>query len=375
VKILQIIQRPQFRGAEIFACQLAEQLQLLGHTVHVIFLFGQSHPFEFDIPFHFLQADENKRWHNFSAYKRLSKFINEHKFDLVQANAGDTLKYAALAKKIYGFKAKLVFRNANKLSDFIRTPIQKWLNQQLVYQLQGVASVSELCKADFEKTFHTRHLHITYLPIGVSPQAKPYHNWKQANLPFVEGDNVFVHVGSFVPEKNHVALLRIFGQIALHIPNIKLLLIGTGKTEKAVKAFVNQSLDIKPDNVFFAGNRTDVQQILPLCKALLLPSLIEGLPAVILEAMLAKVTVIANNVGGISEVIKHGDTGYLTTPNDEPFFTECCLKVLQSQNGSNSIIVDNAFTLVTNTFSNITVASKFEQFYHKILAQEPLKNT
>mgnify|MGYP003337248069 CR=1 FL=1 len=63
MKILQIIQRSQLRGAEIFACQLAVNLQQQGHEVHMLVLFGEtSDLLNYELPFHFLQATEKKRW-------------------------------------------------------------------------------------------------------------------------------------------------------------------------------------------------------------------------------------------------------------------------------------------------------------------------
>ena len=83
MKILQIIQRSQLRGAEIFACQLSEQLQQMGHEVHMLVLFGKpSQLFDFPQPFHFLEADEKKRWWDLAGYKKLSQFIKNGHYDL-----------------------------------------------------------------------------------------------------------------------------------------------------------------------------------------------------------------------------------------------------------------------------------------------------
>ncbi len=81
LKILQIIQRSQLRGAELFACQLSEELQKQGHQVDVLVLFGKkSDVFKFDLPFFYLEADEKKRWWDFSSYKKLSLFIKKGKY-------------------------------------------------------------------------------------------------------------------------------------------------------------------------------------------------------------------------------------------------------------------------------------------------------
>ena len=129
MKILQIIQRSQLRGAEIFACQLSEALQNMGHQVDVLILFGKkSDVFHFPLSFFYLEANEEKRWLDFKGYKKLNQFIKKGNYDIVQANAGDTLKYATLSKKIFGWNNHLVFRNANKIGDFLNTIPKKLIN-------------------------------------------------------------------------------------------------------------------------------------------------------------------------------------------------------------------------------------------------------
>ncbi|NBR15544.1 MAG: hypothetical protein EBU01_13360, partial [Crocinitomicaceae bacterium] len=84
LKILQIIQRNQLRGAELFACQLSEELQKQGHQVDVLVLFGKrTDIFKFELPFYYLEANEQKRWWDFINYKKLSVLINNGNYDIV----------------------------------------------------------------------------------------------------------------------------------------------------------------------------------------------------------------------------------------------------------------------------------------------------
>ncbi len=70
MKILQIIQRPQRRGAEIFACQLSIELQKLGHDVDVAYLFDQE-DFQLDFAFNFMpiHATQSHRFWDVKARK------------------------------------------------------------------------------------------------------------------------------------------------------------------------------------------------------------------------------------------------------------------------------------------------------------------
>ncbi len=362
MKILQIIQRSQLRGAELFACQLSEELQKQGHQVDVLVLFGKkSDVFKFDLPFYYLEANEKKRWWDFKNYKKLSVLINSGNYDIVQANAGDTLKYASLSKKIFGWKAKFVFRNANKISGFLNSHFKKILNSWLIKEIDFVASVSVECTIDFKKMFPFIQNRIECIPIGVDLNSpKPYNSLNEIGI---SGDGPFIlHVGGFMPEKNHKGLIRIFSNLLQEIPNAKLLLIGEGKLKTVIEALVS---DMKlTQNVVFLGRRNDVKQIMPCCQVLVLPSLIEGLPGVILESFVNKLPVVAYNVGGIKEVVIDKKTGWLVAVNNENSFLSALKESLFFPTQE---IKENGYSLVTHNYSNITISKQFLDFYNKAL--------
>jgi glycosyltransferase involved in cell wall biosynthesis len=364
LKILQIIQRSQLRGAELFACQLSTELQKQGHQVDVLVLFGnRSDIFKFELPFYYLEANEKKRWWDFKTYKKLSLFIKNGEYDIVQANAGDTLKYASLSKKLYRWKAKFVFRNANKISGFLRNRFKKNLNAWLMQEVDFVASVSEECTLDFKKTFPFIHNRIECLPIGVDLNSpKPYNSLNEIGI---SGDGPFIlHVGGFMPEKNHKGLIRIFSNLLQEIPNAKLLLIGEGKLKTAIEALVS-AMKLS-QHVIFLGRRSDVQQIMSCCQVLVLPSLIEGLPGVILESFINKLPVVAYNVGGIKEVVVDQNTGWLVAVNDEKVFFNSLKNALIIDNNS---MINQAFELVNNSYRIDSIAKKFENAYAKLMLQ------
>src|SRR5690606_35766090 len=138
---------------------------------------------------------------------------------------------------------------------------------------------------------------VEVLPIGVLKE-KLVTSLPQQIEGLLEGSDFLIHIGSFVPEKNHIELFSIFDQVLLTYPNLKLLVVGEGRLKSQ---FQNQLAE--KSEILFLGARKDVAAILPFAKGLLLPSLIEGLPGVILEAMNSNVPVISYDVGGISEVL------------------------------------------------------------------------
>ena len=105
-----------------------------------------------------------------------------------------------------------------------------------------------------------------------------------------------------------------------------------------------------------------------LCSAdvFLLPSIIEGMPAVVLEAMYCRTPVVAYDVGGISEVIRNGETGWLTRAGDEGAFANAVMEVLETPDIES--IRQSAFNLVVKEFDNRVIARRFLEVYQRLKA-------
>lgn len=362
MKILQIIQKPQRRGAEIFACQLSKELIKAGAEVHVAYLF--DHPVELPpglryIPLH---ASASKRFWDWSAYRKLNKLIRQEKYDIVQANAGDTLKYAALSKTIYHWTAPLIFRNANKISHFINTRLKYVLNKFFLSKVDYVVSVSELCRTDFVNTFKSSNRKIETVQIGIDLVEVGTIPPDLAQV-YLSGP-VLVNVASMAEEKNHVGLLSIFERVLKVVPDAQLILIGKGKLEFQLKKWVSDRH--LQNKIHFAGTRTDVLEIMKGSQALLMPSHVEGLPAVILEGQYCKIPVVAYNVGGISEVVRSNETGWLIEKGDEDKFAEDVVNILRGDLKLIEPILLKAKAEVHSKYDNKVIAYRFLNVFNKV---------
>jgi glycosyltransferase involved in cell wall biosynthesis len=120
---------------------------------------------------------------------------------------------------------------------------------------------------------------------------------------------VVVMVARFTSFKDHETIVRAFAE--LKIP-AHLQLVGDGPTRAATERLVDE-LDVR-DRVEFTGDRNDVTQLLCRADVFVLASKLDNLPISILEAMRAGLPVIASDVGGISELVIHGETGLLVPP-------------------------------------------------------------
>jgi Glycosyl transferases group 1/Glycosyl transferase 4-like domain len=124
----------------------------------------------------------------------------------------------------------------------------------------------------------------------------------RAELGLSASDRIYLHVGNEVTEKNHARLVAIFAQIARLDPSARLLLVGRGTdSPEGISAAAVQNSPVA-DRVRMLGVRHDVPQLLEASDVLLLPSIREGLPGVVLEACASGVPVLATDLPGVREI-------------------------------------------------------------------------
>jgi glycosyltransferase involved in cell wall biosynthesis len=136
----------------------------------------------------------------------------------------------------------------------------------------------------------------------------------RAELGFAPGDHVMTMVGTFKRQKGHEYLVAATAEVAPRDARLHVLLVGDGELLPDIRRRVTAAgLD---DRVHFLGTRRDVPALLAASDSFVLPSLWEGLPVALVEAMASGLPVIATEVSGTSQVMVPGRTGWLVPPGD-----------------------------------------------------------
>ena len=139
-------------------------------------------------------------------------------------------------------------------------------------------------------------------------------------------DNRFdlVAIGRLCEVKNYSLMLRAFKIISERCPNARLSIAGTGEQEAELKSLTSE-LELQ-NSVSFLGNVSDIPTLLSSKSLLLLSSLSEACPMVILEAMAAGLPVVATHVGGVPELVT--DNGIVVPSGDFVAFADAVLRII-----------------------------------------------
>jgi len=174
-------------------------------------------------------------------------------------------------------------------------------------------------------------------------------------------------IANFYPEKGHRIFLQGVPHIKREFPETEFVMVGDGELRKDMENLCRE-IGIE-DTVKFLGVREDIPQILSSIQVLVIPSLREGLPNVLLEAMAVGTPVVATRVGGIPEVITHGREGFLIPPSDPQSIIRSVCFILSHPEKAEEMR-EKGRKLVENRFSLERMVKDYQEFYLSSLGKK-----
>jgi glycosyltransferase involved in cell wall biosynthesis len=165
-------------------------------------------------------------------------------------------------------------------------------------------------------------------------------------------------VGRLMWKKDYPTMLRALTRQ----PSSTLLIAGDGPQRDELQALV-QDLDV---DVRFLGPRCDVPDLMRACDGLLLSSLVEGLPMVLLEASASGLPCVATDVGGVREAVLDGQTGYLAPPGDPAALAASMARLASLPYDSRARISKAARAHAVAHFDLRIAVDSWEQLYRRL---------
>lgn len=183
---------------------------------------------------------------------------------------------------------------------------------------------------------------------------------ERAALDCSPSDFVFVNVARFWPEKAHDILLEGFRLVLQQYSNARLWLLGTGPEEASVRNLVEQ-MGLKK-SVQFLGFRSDLERILAMSDVQVHPSDMEGVPLAVCAGLAAGLPVLATDVGGLREIIRHGENGILIPPRQPEILAKEMIQLLED-NRMRESLGKAGRRFIDEEYSLKAAAGKVEQTY------------
>jgi glycosyltransferase involved in cell wall biosynthesis len=303
VRIAEILNTLEIGGLERMVVDLSIQLQDGGHQPTVICLRG-SGPLAQSLAEHGIEAMALGKPEGFHGrtLKSLTAILRAGSFDVVHTHNPVVHHYGAIGGRLAG--VPVIVNTRHGLGNYPRMPKTEKLFELACTLTDRVAVV---CGA--ARDFFQRHSLIPRRKFTLIRNGIPLAKFLALPFPGASAPFVFGTVGRLVPVKNQRLLLEAFALLAARRPGCRLEILGDGPLREELGAF-SRSLGIA-GAVAFHGSSLEVPTFLRRLNTFVLTSSSEGLPLTILEAMAAGLPVVATAVGGIPEIIRAADCGWL----------------------------------------------------------------
>ena len=366
---------PHIGGVEKVVLDLSRRLANHGHDVMVL---------TFNIPktkeeetFHGIKIVRVKAFDlskviglqsaiSFNIFKKLKKIVDEFKPDIIHTHNHfffSTL-VGMLVKKRYNICTICTIHNGSvkdisgKLSIIIKT------YEKIILRL--INNNSELVITGSQKLYENgKKLGIDSNRMIVIPNAVEFSFYHQ-NRTYSNRPRKVLFVGRLFSLKGPQLLIKAARLVIKKIPDTEFFIVGDGPMrEKLVDMVKKYNLS---KNVVFCGELTDVRKKMKDSDLYVRPSLLEGFPYGVLEAMASGLPVIATKIGGTPDLLTHEKTGYLVKPGNINDLANAMINLLSNSDVLEAI-ARNGLELVEKKYSWDALYETYENFYLNLLKQ------
>ena len=364
INVLQLVEGFGLGGAEKKLKELIENVDREKfHTVVCSLGLGDTIKHEFEelrnLGIEVMEIPRKVRV-DFGLLFKIAKLIKEKNIDVVMT----TLFYADVIGPLAGKlgNAKAVFS-----WETISAPWWLYKRRLLPYQfaMRYCKKVISVSNATAEFLINKRGVppeKVMVIPYGVDLRKYQLGNGvkKRESIGLSADDKIVGMVGRLVPQKGHVYLIDAAELVIKKFPDVKFVIVGDGELKDQLLEKVRaRNLE---KNFRFLGFRSDVNELLWTFDIFTLPSLYEGLPNVVLEAMASSLPVVATPVDGTKEAVVDNETGFLVPVKDVEGLANALIKLL-SDPALAQRIGKNGRKRVEDVFSLEKQVKSFEELY------------
>jgi len=310
-----------------------------------------------------------------SEVKILSKLLSEKRCEIIQACDQSYLATVApvLMKKRYKVPIVLTTDNLPGYSWFYGDAFVDVVAKSYTYSL-GKWMLNSYDRLVFLYTkalnevekFGVPKNRVCSIPNGVDLekfQSNSDNDYLRNELSVADDEKVLLFVGRLAKIKRVDILIALTKSLIKEGYKVKTILVGDGPDRKLYEKLASST----GNNVIFVGQvpRTKVHEYYPLADIFVLPSLSEGLPQVLLEASATGKPCVATDVNGTSDIIVHGETGYLIERSNVDAYKRY-VKVLLEDEDLSRTMGGKAAKFVKENFSWDVVVDRYEKVYEGI---------
>lgn len=366
---------PTYGGSGVIATELGKELALRGHEVHFV---SYALPFRLsnyieNIIFHEVETSSYPLFefplYSLSLASKMAEVAEYENLDLFHVHyAIPHATSAYLAKQMLSKKKDLKIITTLHGTDITLVGLEPSflpLVKFSIEQSNGVTAVSRFLK---EKTItnYSCEKEISVIPNFVDTDFyKPSEAGEFKKHIAPNNEKILVHTSNFRPVKRVPDTIRIFEKVEEEIPS-RLILVGDGPDRSECERLCRE-LNLC-DKVKFLGKQEGLVEIMNASDLFLIPSQSESFGLAALEAMACGLPVVSSSVGGLPELVRHNETGFIAEIGDIERMAKYVVTLLSNEK-KYKLFSENARKRAVNYFDKSKIIPIYENYYKKVLEE------
>lgn len=300
--------------------------------------------------------------------ERLRAFADSQRADILHAHQCTPFFQAMLSRGLSGRRPVVFTEHGRHFPD--RPSRRRMIVNRLLLQRQDrIVACGEAVRQALitNEGLPAGRVEVIYNGADTSAFSQPTDDARERirrDLGYSANDFVVIQVARLHQLKDHQTALRTIERVRSEIPQARLLFVGDGDQRQALQ----QTIDERQlsANVTLLGTRSDIADLLAAADVFLLTSISEGIPLTVIEAMAARLPVVATSVGGLPEMVQHGETGFLAGSGDDQCLATH-LTTLAQQSSLRTQMGDRAAVVACSRFSLESMLNSYQNVYTEVL--------
>ncbi len=297
---------------------------------------------------------------DYFSFLKVAKILRHERIDVIHTHNTQPFIDGTIGALLSGVKTIVHTDHARDFPDKRRYMFAEWFMSYFAHKVVGV---SDHTSNNLVKYEHISQKKIATIVNGIDEAKYDIFvdkDKKRTEL-MIQKKGPVIGLGVRLSEQKGITyLLQAIPAVVKQFPDISVVIAGQGALENSLKE-ETRSLGIA-EHVFFVGPRLDMPELLKLFDVYVLPSLWEGLPMVLLEAMAAGCPIVATDVGGNFTVIKNKYNGSIIKPKRPDLLASEIIRVL-SDKQTISRYINNSFDIFQKQFSANIMTREYEKLY------------
>jgi glycosyltransferase involved in cell wall biosynthesis len=297
---------------------------------------------------------------NYFAFRSVARILREQRIDVVHTHNTGPFIDGGLAALTAGVRTLIHTEHGRVFPDPWRYMAAEHLLSHYAHKVVGV---SERTVEDLHRFERIRRRKLVRIANGIELDAydcRIDRTAKRRELGLPQTGPVIGVVARLDPAKGISFLLQALPRLMVRVPDASIVIAGTGTLRESLEAEARE-LGVS-DRVSFLGLRLDVPELLQLFDVYVLPSVREGLPMGLIEAMSAGCAVVATNVGGVGTLVHSSETGMLVPSRSSEALGDA-IETLLADDALRRRVSEAARRVATEQYSAAAMTRQYERLY------------